>query len=80
MAQGLADVFCKYNSSRKMLTDNGPEFNNEVLRKTEEIYRVERLYITAYHPQGNGLVERTNRKITELLRPLSGDMHENWED
>ncbi len=34
----------------------------------------------AHHPASNGLAESTNRKILEILRHLSGRLHETWED
>ncbi len=37
-------------------------------------------FITAYHPAANGLAERANRKILQVLRPIMNDRHENWED
>ncbi len=37
-------------------------------------------FVTAHHPASNGLVERTNRKVLEILRHLAGHLHETWED
>ncbi len=37
-------------------------------------------FSTAYHHASDGLVERTNRKILEILRPLAGKFHESGED
>lgn len=54
VAQGLVDMFCRYNVPRKIHSDNGPEFDNEVLRKIEEIYKVERLFTTATTPKQMG--------------------------
>ena len=33
-----------------------------------------------YHPASNGLVERANRKILEILRPVVSGLQDNWED
>ncbi len=37
------------------------------------------LHVT-YHPASNGLVERANRKILEVLRPVVVELLETWED
>ncbi len=39
-------------------------------------YNIKQTYITAHHPASNGLVERTNRKILEILRQLAGKFQE----
>ena len=43
-------------------------------------FHITQSFITAYHPASNGLVERTNRKILEILRNLVGKFHESWQD
>ena len=81
VAKALVDnVFCKYNIPKTLLSDNGTEFKNEVVENVCKIYKIDQCFTTAYHPQGNGLVERTNRKILEVLRPLVGQMQDTWED
>ncbi len=37
-------------------------------------------FITVYHPASNGLVERVNRKILEILQHVAGQFHEAWQD
>ena len=81
VAKALVDhVFCKYNMPKTILSDNGTEFKNEVMENISKIYKTDHCFTTAYHPQGNGLVERTNRKILEVLRPLVGQKQDTWED
>ncbi len=33
-----------------------------------------------YHPASNGLVERANRKILDVLRPVVSGLQHTWED
>ncbi len=37
-------------------------------------------FTVSYYLASNGLVERTNRKILEILRPVVGELLEMWED
>ncbi len=57
---------------RGFLTDNGTECKNQVLADICSRYRFKQTFITAHHPSSYGLVKRTNRKILEILRYLSG--------
>ena len=76
----VSHLICPYTTPRVLLTDNGTEFKNQVLADICSQYGVKQTFITAHHPASNGLVERTNRKILEILRHLSGQLHETWED
>ncbi len=76
----VSHLICPYTTPRVLLTDNGTEFKNQVLADICAQYGVKQTFITAHHPACNGLVERTNRKILEILRHLSGRSHETWED
>ncbi|XP_076059256.1 uncharacterized protein LOC143035923 [Oratosquilla oratoria] len=75
VAQALVDnIFCRYNIHCQLLSENGTEFRNEVFQN------IDKLYHTAYHPQGSGLVDRTKVKIIEVLRPLQECLCDTWED
>ncbi len=41
---------------------------------------VEHKISAAYHPQTNGLVERFNQTLTNMLIKLSGERQNNWDD
>ncbi len=76
----VSHLICPYTSSRIFLIDNGTEFKNQVLADICAQYGVQQTFVMANHPASNDLVERTNRKILEILRHLSGRLHETWED
>ncbi len=76
----VSNLICPYKIPRVLLSDNGTEFRNQDLDDICAQYGVKQTFITAHHPASNGLVERTNRKILEILRHLSGRLHETWKD
>ncbi len=65
---------------RVLLSDNGAEFKSQVFRETCTRFNIQQTFITSHHPASNGLIERTNRKILEILRHLAGHLQETWED
>jgi len=76
----VTHVFCPFTTPRVILSDNGAEFKNQVLEAICHQYDILQTFTVAYHPVSNGLVERTNRKILEILKHVVGSIQEAWED
>ncbi len=76
----MSHLICPYTTPRVLLSDNGMEIKNQILADICSQYNIKQTFITAHHPASNGLVERTNRKVLEILRHLAGHLHETWDD
>ena len=76
----ITSVFCPFSTPRVLLSDNGAEFRNALLEEVCTQYNVAQCFVATYHPASNGLVERANRKILEVLRPVVSGLEESWED
>ncbi len=63
-----------------MLSDNGAEFCKALLAEICRQFNIQQTFTVTYHPSSNGLVERANRKILEVLRPIIGRLVGTWED
>ncbi len=62
-----------------MLSDNGAEFRNSAVAEFFSYFGITQTFTAAYHPASNGLAERANRKILEVLKPIVNDLLDNWE-
>lgn len=61
-------------------TDQGTQFESELLATLCKIWGVEKTRTTAYHPEGNGVVERQNRTLGDALRTkLLGASQSDWD-
>ena len=58
---------------KKILTDNGGEFNNQHFRSMAENYGCEVKCTAAFAPWSNGIVERRNAVVTEMFEKLRAD-------
>ena len=76
----VSDVICPYSTPKVLLSDNGTEFKNQVLASICASFNIKHTFITALHPASNGLVERANRKILEVLRHVVGPLQSSWQD
>ena len=52
-----------------ILTDNGQQFSNQLLRELMRLYRIRLKYTPPYHPRGN-FTERANRFVGESPRAM----------
>ncbi len=62
------------------MRDNGAEFRDAVVSKNFSQFGIKQTFTAACHPALNGLVEKANRKILEVLRPIVNELLDNWED
>ena len=60
--------FANYGTPVTLISDNGSEFINELMDKVTKFFNINKVEITAYHPNSNGLVERVNKELMALLR------------
>ena len=64
----LIRVFSNYGLPDILHSDQGCNFESSILRQTLEAFGIKKTRTTAYHPQGDGMVERFNRSLLQLLR------------
>ena len=59
-------------------SDQGRNFESTIFQQTMAAFGVKKSRTTAYHPQGDGMVERFNRTFLQLLRAYV-DQQNEWE-
>ena len=64
-------IICQHGCPQIVLSDRGTHFNNNMVKQLMEKFGINHLLSSPYHPQTNGLVERFNRTLCELLAKLS---------
>jgi transposase InsO family protein len=74
----LQTVMMTYGSFYELQTDNGPEFRSALSREFCRRTGVRQIFVTPSHPHANGLVERVNRMIREVLRRLGPRAAADW--
>ena len=73
------DIICRHGCPAELLTDQGTHFINELLNAMCDQLGVKHRLSTTYHPQTNGLVERFNRTLCEILVKYSSEYKEDWD-
>ena len=73
------DIICRHGCPKEILTDRGTHFVNELLNSLCDRFGVKHRLSTAYHPQTNGLVERFNKTLCEVLAKLANEDKDDWD-
>lgn len=68
VAEALVDIFCRTGVPKEMLTDMGSQFTSELMAEVSRLLPMRQLTTTPYHPMCNGLVERFNGTLKQILR------------
>ena len=72
-------IITRYGCPKELLSDNGSAFTSKIVTELCSIMNVKKLFITAHHPQANGMVERSNSTILTSLRSYCNDMGSDWD-
>ena len=72
-------VFTLMGPPQRLHSDQGKSFESHILSELCRAFGVTKSHTTPYHPMGDGLVERMNRSILNLLRGLV-EKEGDWEE
>lgn len=73
-------VFMQYGIPERIHTDQGAQFEGSLFQEFCHLRGIDHSTTTPYHPQGNGVVERNNRTLTEALRALLDAEDGEWDE
>ena len=71
-------IFCRYGSSRVLISDRAKNFLSDVVREINRLLKVDHRKTSPYHPQCNGQVEVYNRPIAQALSHVVNETHTDW--
>ncbi|OIR56572.1 MAG: uncharacterized protein A8A55_2680, partial [Amphiamblys sp. WSBS2006] len=74
------EVIMKKGIPDTIVSDNGKEFTNVQMEALCRKYGIRHSLTTAYYPQANGLIERTNRTILKKLSCGIRETKQDWDN
>ena len=74
------EVFCRFSPPEQLHSDQGRQFESNLLKQICAILHIEKSRTTAYHPQCDSLIERFNRTLKHMLATDLKDHPFDWED
>ncbi|GBO34796.1 Transposon Ty3-I Gag-Pol polyprotein [Araneus ventricosus] len=75
----VEEIILKHGAPREMISDRGRSFLSNLVKDINQLCQTSHLLTTAYHPQTNGLTERFNKTLADMLSMYVDVEQRNWD-
>ncbi|XP_040065689.1 uncharacterized protein LOC120839486 [Ixodes scapularis] len=79
VAEGLLEIFSRVGLPRQILSDRGATFTSGLMQELTQLLSIQKLHTTPYHPMCNGLVERYNGTLRQMLSKMCLEKPRSWD-
>ncbi|GFU82125.1 transposon Ty3-I Gag-Pol polyprotein [Trichonephila clavipes] len=69
-----------HGAPRVIITDRGAVFRSRLVSSLVDLCNIDHRFTTAYHPQTNGLTERFNKTLADMLSMYVDVEQKNWDE
>ena len=76
----VTEVICRFGCPKQIHTDQGREFESQLFAEMCKLLGIQKSRTTPYRPQSDGLVERFNRTLKQMLSLYVDEDHSNWDE
>ena len=73
------EVICRFGVTHYIHSDQGANLTSNLMAAICRCLGMEQTHTSAYHPQGNGQVERFNRTLESMLAMVVNDHQTDWD-
>ena len=72
-------ILCRYGAPRFLLSDRGPQMRSLLVQQLCTTFGVQKIFSSAYYPQGDGYAERFMRTLNNSLSILTSTTTSTWD-
>ncbi|UYV67118.1 hypothetical protein LAZ67_4003958, partial [Cordylochernes scorpioides] len=76
----VEDIFLRHGAPQYLISDRGSQFTSNLMKKVMKTCKIKHCFTTSYHPQTNGLTERLNRTLINMLSMYVNTDQKNWDE
>ena len=75
----IREFISKFGIPASIHSDQGTQFESDIFQEMCRVLNIEKMRTSPYHPQCDGLVERFNRTLEDMLAKYVRDNHSEWD-
>ena len=76
----MTRIVCLHGVPRTIVSDRGTKFTSKFWNQLHETLGTKLEFSTAFHPQIDGLTDRVNQILEDMLRACALDYGSSWDD
>jgi hypothetical protein len=73
------EIVSKFGAPGSLLSDQGRNYESKALDEFCKANHIKKVRTTSYHPQANGLAERTIKTLKSMLSTVVNANHDDWD-
>ncbi|CAB4041645.1 zinc finger [Paramuricea clavata] len=78
VAESLVDMYSRLGVPEEVLSDLGTQFVSECMQEVSRLLSIKQLSTMPYHPMCNGLIEKFNGSLNNMLKKLCSEQPKQW--
>jgi hypothetical protein len=75
----VEEIVCRYGAPETLLSDQGSQFRANLSKAIYEALQVRKVSTSPYHPQTDGMVERFNATLEDMLSAYVSKHQNDWD-
>ena len=75
----IDEIISRHGAPKAILSDQGRQFLSDLVKEVCKYFDIKKMNTTSYHPQCNGLTERFNATMCQMLSMYIDTDQENWD-
>jgi transposase InsO family protein len=79
IATCVLSYICRHGAPKNILSDRGKQFLGNVFKVITTVFNIHKVNTSPYHPQTDGLTERFNQTMEQMLRSYASDFPLDWD-
>ncbi|CAG2249684.1 Retrovirus-related Pol polyprotein from transposon 17.6 [Mytilus edulis] len=76
----VTEVMCRFGVPTSIHSDQGREFESDLFKYVCQLLEIEKTRTAPYRPNSDGLVERMNRTLKQMLSIFVNENRNDWDD
>ncbi|KAK9712801.1 RNase H-like domain found in reverse transcriptase [Popillia japonica] len=75
----VEQIICRHGSPKYLLSDRGTVFLSKMVTEVLQLLGTQSIFTTAYKPSTNGLTERFNKTLADMLSLYTSTSQKDWD-